>query len=251
MRGDHLHFGSDRARQNVFGRRGDAPPVARPADQPVFGKRGDTPADQVSLQRERLRGFASELQLVFGDADIPIAPLPFVLEDDGDPTIVFAPSALLYLDHGTGAFVFVDESGESSSTLISADTDRIMGAVLSYLAKTRDAAEPSFHLSIVSRCVGHSIAEIERGLILATLRHCHGNRTFAARQLGISLRTLRTKLRSYWSHFPSPTAANPGSAAAEIREPEKCRASTDRQQKIPFPSGAAFPTAVSRLNRED
>jgi two-component system response regulator FlrC len=49
----------------------------------------------------------------------------------------------------------------------------------------------------VSGLVGHTVAEVERELILNTLRHCLGNRTHAANILGISIRTLRNKLRQY------------------------------------------------------
>jgi DNA-binding NtrC family response regulator len=38
---------------------------------------------------------------------------------------------------------------------------------------------------------------VERDLIIDTLRHCFGNRTHAATILGISIRTLRNKLRQY------------------------------------------------------
>ena len=45
--------------------------------------------------------------------------------------------------------------------------------------------------------VGRTVAEVERDLILETLKHCLGNRTHAATILGISIRTLRNKLREY------------------------------------------------------
>ena len=45
--------------------------------------------------------------------------------------------------------------------------------------------------------VGRTVAEVERHLILDTLHHTLGNRTHAASILGISLRTLRNKLRQY------------------------------------------------------
>jgi DNA-binding NtrC family response regulator len=45
--------------------------------------------------------------------------------------------------------------------------------------------------------VGHTIADVERHLILDTLAYCIGNRTHAARILGISIRTLRNKLNEY------------------------------------------------------
>jgi DNA-binding NtrC family response regulator len=45
--------------------------------------------------------------------------------------------------------------------------------------------------------VGRTVADVERDLILETLRHCLGNRTHAANILGISIRTLRNKLNEY------------------------------------------------------
>jgi transcriptional regulator with GAF, ATPase, and Fis domain len=42
-----------------------------------------------------------------------------------------------------------------------------------------------------------TLAEVERAHILNILDHCRGNRSQAARLLGISLRTVRNKLRSY------------------------------------------------------
>jgi len=45
--------------------------------------------------------------------------------------------------------------------------------------------------------VGRTVADVERDLILQTLRHCGGNRTQAADILGISVRTLRNKIRQY------------------------------------------------------
>ena len=45
--------------------------------------------------------------------------------------------------------------------------------------------------------VGSTVAEVEQHLIIDTLEHCFGNRTHAANILGISIRTLRNKLKEY------------------------------------------------------
>ncbi|RED52421.1 sigma-54-dependent transcriptional regulator [Aestuariispira insulae] len=45
--------------------------------------------------------------------------------------------------------------------------------------------------------VGRTVADVERQLIIDTLDHCLGNRTHAANILGISIRTLRNKLKLY------------------------------------------------------
>lgn len=49
----------------------------------------------------------------------------------------------------------------------------------------------------VAKLVGRSVADVEKDLIIQTLDHCLGNRTHAANILGISIRTLRNKLREY------------------------------------------------------
>jgi DNA-binding NtrC family response regulator len=45
--------------------------------------------------------------------------------------------------------------------------------------------------------IGSTVGEVERELVLQTLARCDGNRTHAARVLGMSLRTLRNKIRQY------------------------------------------------------
>jgi two-component system response regulator FlrC len=59
--------------------------------------------------------------------------------------------------------------------------------------------------------VGRTVAEVERDLILDTLDHCLGNRTHAANILGISIRTLRNKLREY------------GDAGLQVAQPGETR----------------------------
>ncbi|WP_442880764.1 helix-turn-helix domain-containing protein [Bosea sp. (in: a-proteobacteria)] len=49
----------------------------------------------------------------------------------------------------------------------------------------------------VDDLVGLPVAEVERDLILATLRETRGNRTHAAHILGVSIRTLRNKIAAY------------------------------------------------------
>jgi two-component system response regulator FlrC len=64
--------------------------------------------------------------------------------------------------------------------------------------------------------VGRTVAEVERDLILQTLKHCLGNRTHAADVLGISIRTLRNKLNEYAADgvpVPPPGGGEPRAAA--------------------------------------
>lgn len=96
--------------------------------------------------------------------------------------------------------------GESGSALSAAaegmerlrskrrDTADVSVDVPAVLARLRTGdAPPEFYRALV----GCTIAEVERALILATLNYCRGNRTTAAGILGISVRTMRNKLRSF------------------------------------------------------
>lgn len=49
----------------------------------------------------------------------------------------------------------------------------------------------------IDALIGRTVTEVERALILGTLAHCRGNRTSASNMLGISVRTMRNKLRSF------------------------------------------------------
>ena len=73
-------------------------------------------------------------------------------------------------------------------------------------AQTAEAATRSL--------VGRTVAEVERDLILDTLDHCLGNRTHAARILGISIRTLRNKLSEYTGE--GIAVAEPGQARTAV-----------------------------------
>ena len=50
---------------------------------------------------------------------------------------------------------------------------------------------------VVPLLIGATVGEVERELVLQTLERCGGNRTRAARVLGVSVRTLRNKIRQY------------------------------------------------------
>ncbi len=78
-------------------------------------------------------------------------------------------------------------------------------------------AHAAFAAEQVSRgLVGRTVAQVERDLILETLKHCLGNRTHAANVLGISIRTLRNKLNEYAADgvpVPPPGGGEPRVAA--------------------------------------
>ncbi|MEO1017446.1 MAG: sigma-54 dependent transcriptional regulator [Pseudomonadota bacterium] len=88
--------------------------------------------------------------------------------------------------------------------LVDADTIVLQGAA-SPAAQGPDGA---------SDFIGRSMAEVERDLILGTLDHTAGNRTHAARILGISIRTLRNKLKDYTDNACLDQPASPDSPSS-------------------------------------
>jgi two-component system response regulator FlrC len=80
-------------------------------------------------------------------------------------------------------------------------------------AETARAA--SIAAETVSRAyVGQTVAAVEQQLIIDTLSHCFGNRTHAANILGISIRTLRNKLKEYSDAGVSVPPPQQGQASA-------------------------------------
>ena len=73
-----------------------------------------------------------------------------------------------------------------------AESDAIRAEDLNLSGTPGSDADP-----LSAALVGRTVADVERDLILQTLRHCAGNRTQAAEILGISVRTLRNKIRQY------------------------------------------------------
>src|SRR5262250_142630 len=84
-----------------------------------------------------------------------------------------------------------DEIGPEA--IITPDGDRLdVARTAPAVAHATLAAE-----QVTRALVGRTVADVERDLILETLKHCLGNRTHAANILGISIRTLRNKLNEY------------------------------------------------------
>jgi len=80
-------------------------------------------------------------------------------------------------------------------------------------ARTAQAAASAAEVATRS-FVGQTVAEMEQTLIIDTLEHCFGNRTHAANILGISIRTLRNKLKEYNEAGVSVPAPQMGASAA-------------------------------------
>ncbi|MEZ5833956.1 MAG: helix-turn-helix domain-containing protein, partial [Dongiaceae bacterium] len=84
-------------------------------------------------------------------------------------------------------------------------------SALQHPATTPAAPAAKAVSGVTSALVGRTVAAVERDLIIDTLQHCLGNRTHAANILGISIRTLRNKLKQYSEEgVPVPGAHSEG-----------------------------------------
>jgi DNA-binding NtrC family response regulator len=72
-----------------------------------------------------------------------------------------------------------------------------MGTARSTTGYVDENIATAFPDSFVRQMTGHTLAYIEREVILHTLKTLEGNRTRAASVLGISVRCLRDKIRAY------------------------------------------------------
>jgi len=88
--------------------------------------------------------------------------------------------------------VLLAEGPEITPDAITLDDDPQLYRQKDLAARVFDQAE-----TMTRALVGKTVSDVEQGLILDTLDHCLGNRTQAARILGISIRTLRNKLNDY------------------------------------------------------
>jgi DNA-binding NtrC family response regulator len=138
-------------------------------------------------------GVRADLILVDVAVSIPELVRGLEPEHTRTPVIACGTSA----DAGGAA----DAIRDGAKGYISLATD--LEPIAAVLAGVADNSRESIHrdnatANVVNLAlVGRTVAEVERDLILETLKHCLGNRTHAANLLGISIRTLRNKLNEY------------------------------------------------------
>jgi len=105
------------------------------------------------------------------------------------------PGNVRELENAMHRAVLLSSGPEIDEAAIRLPDGQPLAAVDAY-ARTAQAA--SIAAETATRgYVGQTVAEMEQQLILDTLSHCLGNRTHAANILGISIRTLRNKLKEY------------------------------------------------------
>ncbi|MDJ1638022.1 transcriptional regulator [Agrobacterium rhizogenes] len=158
------------------------------------------------------------LNIVFGELEAMFVvdnrlPLPFSLEDSPEPYIAISRgdrvlTACVTIDLGTGLYVFKAFDRETSVVLTTRVEERLIDQIVAHLGGSDENPTPRTIEQSVDMLIGQTIADVERNLILQTLRRCSGNPTRAAFMLGIPLEALSDKLAVYFGPKPKGSPAS-------------------------------------------
>jgi two-component system response regulator FlrC len=161
----------------------------------------ERPADVIELAQYFIKKYA---------AANGVPPRPLSQEARRTLTVNYWPGNVRELENTMHRAVLMATGAEIGPDAILAPDGARLDQPRGTVAHAALAAEQ------VSRAlVGRTVAEVERDLILETLKHCLGNRTHAANVLGISIRTLRNKLNEYAADgVPVPPPGGEPRAAA-------------------------------------
>jgi DNA-binding protein Fis len=156
------------------------------------------PAHDLSFQRLRLRTLQSQLRLLFADVSCAPGEQLFYMKGGDSPYLLISEAARVSIAPNSGLYVFSQSDEDCQVTTVTASQDCVIEHVVTHLSQRGKNRPAQAVEKAVHALVGRSFEEVERQLILQTVQHCDGNRTHAAILLGISLRTIRNKLKSYW-----------------------------------------------------
>jgi DNA-binding NtrC family response regulator len=147
-------------------------------------------------------GSAADLLMV--DIEIDICDLVLRLEADRIRVPIVAcgtrddaDAAITAIDAGAKEYIPLPPDPEIIAAILAAVAGDAHQFVDCNEAMAKVAHTALTVQAVTRALVGRTVADVERDLILETLKHCLGNRTHAANVLGISIRTLRNKLTEY------------------------------------------------------
>ncbi|ENN84469.1 hypothetical protein RHSP_83260 [Rhizobium freirei PRF 81] len=140
--------------------------------------------------------------LTTGDSALSVAfsggTAPHILIRDASAEVV----GRVTIDDESDLYVFCEfEDGATDVVIATASEDRLLEELVLHLRDGQPASQPVD--AAIGMLVGQTIEDVERKLILQTLRHCKGDPTHTAFMLGMPLVTLCKKLSAYLAESAS------------------------------------------------
>lgn len=165
--------------------------------------------------RARLEVLFEELRELFSGAG---NSAPLALTGGNDPHIAIRKaagnvSARVTIDAENGLYVFCELDRAAGIVLATASEERLIDEIVAHLSAGDEDLVPRTIDGAIGVLVGQTLEDVERKLILQTLRHCRGNPTHAAFMLGIPLMVLCRKLAVYFPESAKEFAELAASAA--------------------------------------
>lgn len=158
-----------------------------------------TDADAGS-RSERLRNLGAELNLLFAYQIEAVESFATFTDGDEPLLIVGKPAGLdvsIEIEAHFGLYVLRDAAVEAGCVIITGSTNRLIDHIVDGVSCAPDNRTLRTASSAVETLVGHTIADVEKQLILRTLLHYQGDQQLVAFALGIDSALLHAKLRAY------------------------------------------------------
>jgi DNA-binding NtrC family response regulator len=162
--------------------------LSRAAEMALSAGAGVSLVASTEAALDHLRGSGADLAMM--DMRLDIAAFIARLKAERIDTPVIACGVEVPARQAVAAI----RAGARDYVPLPPDRELIAAALMSVAAHEIGAQDRA---SGIDSLVGQSMAHVERDLILRTLDRCHGNRTSASAILGISVRTMRNKLREF------------------------------------------------------
>ncbi|MBB4571751.1 helix-turn-helix domain-containing protein [Rhizobium leucaenae] len=192
---------------------------------PSFPRNSDFSAAHDVQAQARLNLLFEELQRLFPGASYIDSGLPFALVGGDEPHIVIHNTSgdatgRVTIDAENGLYVFCELDRNAGIVLATASEERLIDEIVAHLSGSDENLAPHTVNTAVGVLVGQTMEDVERKLILQTVRHCNGNPTYAAFMLGIPLITLCTKLATYFADPAEHFADAVGHAEPVKKDPQ-------------------------------
>jgi hypothetical protein len=167
-------------------------PSAKP---PIFRREALVVKNSPSIGLVRLEELRQELSAVIEGTVPEDLPSIFQLAEHPLPSLKIADLAIVYVQPEIGSYS-LRENGSITNALVTSSKERLFDYIVSILAIEAHKTVCFTQALAVGLLTGQTLADVERHLILNSLRVFGGSHSKACHALGISESDLRIKLES-------------------------------------------------------